>query len=530
MEPSLPTLEEQVVTTPTEKDSSSGLSLSPPPATMAISDSSCSAATTWAELTHSFGDLELDRDQDGSAASASSITGCSFRSTPTPLSAPGSPFPSAYSNSTNYSITNSPSQSSSASFSHSQPGTPTRRRPLTTPLVRSRSPARSYTRRHPQRSLSQSSTGTSSSTSSMMMSLTLPPPPEPCPQVQKTLTLLKSIKQQIKGMKRRESRLSSKLYVQRRERQQMQEQIVQLEARRFRVEAMFLRPLPLILLLPVMGNEDEEYDLCLISEGSDSWNALPPLIRIQLIQTSNGGRTISSRSRGSALLVHFGPTLTQPMAAALSFIRNNPNSNDPMTSLGGNVSDLAHFDLQPLAQQRDVNFWERVTSGRVMEADRSNQLEESSCQFLFDALHRDLQHLWRHQLTQVVDKNTRRIQWILPQEAEDLYYEVIPAAGSSSHLALPPSTPHTVPALPPSTATLPALPPASAPLALPPIPPSLPLALPPIPQPQSPIMSLPKSLSPIPLPPPSPTSSRKSSSPSRPPLSPPSFPLASSLR
>lgn len=427
-----------------------GAGLSPIPAAMSASDSS-SAATSYADLTlgQSFGDLELDHEQDGSILSASSITGCSLRSTPTPtsMSAPNSPHPSFYSASSMHSQVNSPvlSYFSAGAHSYSLPASPVSkpRRPLTTP-VRPKSPH--GTSRH-RRSLSQSSTGTCSSTSSLMIPLTLPAPPEPHPQVKSTLTLLKSIKHQIKAMKRRETRLSNKLHVQRRERQQMQEQIAHLEARRFHVEAMFVRPLPLVLLLPVLG-QDEEYDLCLLSEGSDAWNAMTPLIRIELIQSPcTSGRNISSRGRGAALLIHFGPTLTQPMAAALSFVQNP--SMDALQPGSGTMADLVCMDLQPLVKRRDPAFWERVTCGRVLEADKTNQLEDVSCQFLFDALLRDLQHLWRHQLTQVVDKKTRRIQWILPQEADALYYDAINIPAASPLLLPPLPPPLALPPLPP---------------------------------------------------------------------------------
>jgi hypothetical protein len=450
--PYLPTLSEEEACDDEEQScismrSKYGAALSPMPAAMIASDSS-SAATTWADLTQSYGDLDLDHEQDGSILSASSITGCSLRSTPTPMSmsAPNSPHPSFYSTSSLQAISPVLSYSSSGAHSYSLPASPVSkpRRPLTTP-VRPKSPH--CNARH-RRSLSASSTASCSSTSSLMLPLTLPALPEPCPQVKTTLTLLKSIKHQIKAMKRRETRLSSQLHVQRRERQQMQEQIAHLEARRLRVEAMFVRPLPLVLLLPVQGHE-EEYDLCLLSEGSDSWNALPPLIRIELIQSpSTSGRNISSRGRGAALLIHFGPTLTQPMAAALSFVQNP--SMDALQPGSGTMADLVCMDLQPLVKRRDPAFWERVTCGQVLEADKFNQLEDVSCQFLFDALLRDLQHLWRHQLTQVVDKNTRRIQWILPQEADALYYDAIPAA-----------SPAQLPPLPPPLALLPPLPPPS---------------------------------------------------------------------
>jgi hypothetical protein len=426
-----------------------GAALSPIPAAMTASDSSSAATISFADLTQSYGDLELDHEQDRSIISASSITGCSMRSTPTPMSmsAPNSPHPSPFGSSSSMNWhTNSPVLSycsGAGAHSYSLPASPVSkpRRPLTTP-VRPKSPSRQH-----RRSLSQSSTGTCSSTSSLLLPLTLSALPEPCPQVKSTLTLLKSIKHQIKAMKRREARLSTQLHVQRRERQQMQEQIAHLEARRLRVEAMFVRPLPLVLLLPVIG-QDEEYDLCLISEGSDAWNAMPPLIRIELIQQSpskTSGRNISSRGRGAALLIHFGPTLTQPMAAALSFVQNS--SMDSLQPGSGTIADLVDLDLQPLVKSCDPSFWERVTCGRVLEADKSNQLEDVSCQFLFDALLRDLQELWRGQLTQVVDKNTRRIQWILPQEADALYYDAIPSA---SPVPLPLDA---LPPLPHSSAT-----------------------------------------------------------------------------
>ena len=98
-------------------------------------------------------------------------------------------------------------------------------------------------------------------------------------------------------------------------------------------------------------------------------------------------------------------------------------------------AQIPHMDLQPLTKQMDLPFWERATCGQVLEAD-SHQLTESSCQFLFDAL-TEHKHLWRNQLTQVVDKKTRRIQWILQQEADSLYYEAIPSSpGSAASRAL----------------------------------------------------------------------------------------------
>jgi len=239
------------------------------------------------------------------------------------------------------------------------------------------------------------------------------------------MRLLKSIKQQIKSMKRRESHLSSTLGVSRRERQQMQTQILDMEARRLRVEALFVRPLPLVLLLPVSQRKDE-YDLCLVSEGNDAWTALPPLIRIQLV-TSVSPSAVSSRM--GAMLLHFGPTLTESMAAAVSFV-------------SGTSLTLPHLNLQPLIQHRDPVFWERVTSGGVhgtsptsslalsrhhADINSNDQLDKTSCQFLFDAL-QEHKELWRNQLMHVVDKKTRRIQWILQREANSLYYDAIPSA------------------------------------------------------------------------------------------------------
>ena len=337
---------------------------------------------------------------------------------------------------------------SSFSPSFSLPSTPTRRSrlPLTTPLPSHNS--LSHRRSH-------------SASSLLLPHLTVPSPEETCdPQVLSTMRLLKSIKQQIKALKRRESHLSTQLHVQRRERMQMQEDIAQMEGRRLRVEARFLRPLPLVLLLPVpCSRNHDEYDLCLVSEG-DAWKALSPLIRVQLIQpprpkqpfysqysnsnTNNNNNNASSSSSssqntkgGAALLLHFGPTMTQPMAAAVSFLAGTTSA-----------ASLRHLNLQPLVQRHDPAFWERVTCGHVYGSSLSttapqhynhnsntnnNQLDERSCQFLFDALTEHC-HLWRDQLlTQVVDKKTRRIQWILGQEANALYYDAIPAAPTPNH-------------------------------------------------------------------------------------------------
>lgn len=360
---------------------------------LSVSDTSSSAGGTWPEMTQSFPDQV---DTDHSSLSMSSVPS-SLKSLS--LSAPNSPYPSAYSTmtpSSHYTGTSASSvPSSPANSIHSAPVTPTRssRLPLTSPM--------------PRRPLYNNHRRSQSANSNILLPMALPPPA--CEQVLNTMMLLKSIKKQIKTLKRRESHLSTKLHVQRRERQQMQDQIGQLEARRLRVEAMFVRPLPLVLLLPVAFSVDDEYDLCLVSEGNDAWNALQPLIRVQL-----RGRMSCATMR--ALLLHFGPTLTQPMAAAASFL-----PHDPM--------EVAHLDLQPLIKQRDLSFWDRTTCGQVLEAD-PNQLSEGSCQFLFDAL-TEHKHLWRDQLVQVVDKKTRRIQWILRQEADSLYYDAIPSSPSA---------------------------------------------------------------------------------------------------
>lgn len=366
--------------------------MSPAPA-MTLSDSS--SADTWPEMTQSF--AELDMDQSSVSSLPSSLRSASF-------SAPNSPFPSTYSTATSslHSVPSSPVSSNYSVQTAPTSTTPTRssRLPLTSPLPR----------RYPNKR--------SQSTSDIMMPLSLAP--QPCEQVQNTLSLLKSIKQQIKSMKRRESHLSTKLHVQRRERQQMQDQIANLESRRLRLEAMFVRPVPLVLLLPVASSGQDEYDLCLVSEGKDAWNALQSLARIQLAPGSIRGRM---SSRISPLLLHFGPTLTQPMAASVSFLPQNP-------------SLVAHWDLQPLIKHIDFAFWDRTTCGKVLEAD-INQLGDAACQFLFDAL-MERKSMWRDQLIQVVDKKTRRIQWILQQEADSLYYEAIPsspAALSSTTLA-----------------------------------------------------------------------------------------------
>ena len=438
--------------------------LSPPPSRAPSDNSSYSPFRELSQATtstaSSLGVGELDIGGDHHSISGSSITAASFRSASVCLSAPNSPSPYRFYgqssnnngsshyhhqyNSTNSSLfshftgtdagspmtTNSSSSdsptmtatsmtTSSFSPSFSLPSTPTRRSrlPLTTPL-----PSHSHRRSH-------------SASSLLLPHLTFPSPDDKDaydPQVLSTMRLLKSIKQQIKALKRRESHLSTQLHVQRRERLQMQEDICQMEGRRLRVEAMFLRPLPLVLLLPVpYSRNHDEYDLCLISEG-DAWNALPPLIRIQLIQPPrppqhydlhNNKASLSSKM--GALLLHFGPTMTQPMAAAVSF-------------LNGNAASLSQLNLQPLVQRHDPAFWERVTCGHVYGSasttalehnnNNSNQLDERSCQFLHDAL-TSHSHLWRDQLlTQVVDKKTRRIQWILGQEANALYYDAIPSA------------------------------------------------------------------------------------------------------
>jgi hypothetical protein len=353
--------------------SSKAEAVSPAPG-MAPSDSS-SLGDTWPQC---FPELELDHESMHSISSLpSSLKSMS-------VSAPNSPYLSAHSSATTSSFYSLSSTSHGSSLSqYSTPVTPTRssRLPLTSPL--------------PRRPLHRKS----QSASNILLPLALPPPP--CEQVQTTLVLLKSIKNQIKALKRRESHLSTKLHVQRRERQQMQEQIAHLEARRLRVEALFLRPLPLVLLLPV---NDKEYDVCLVSEGQDAWNALPPLMRTAL-------RAATNRRKGAPLLLHFGPTLTQPMAATVSFL-------PPIQA--------QEVDLQPLVRQMDFPFWDRVTCGQVLEADPTHPLSSASCQFLFDALMVEHNPLWRDQLTHVVDKKTRRIQWILQAEADSLYYEMIP--------------------------------------------------------------------------------------------------------
>jgi len=377
-----------------------------------------------------------------------------------------------------------PTQQPYGTGSQSVPNTPTRSssrgppRPLTTPLL----PRRSLAQRR-SHSTSDLYRDNNDHNNDMLAlpSLTLPAPdePEPCAKVMNTITLLKSIKQQIKAMKRRESRLSMQLQIQRRERQQMQDEIAQLEGRRLRMEAFFLRPLPLVLLLPVMASSpssyssrsqhQDEYDLCLISEGQDAWNALPPLIRIQLVP---GARSTLS-SRMGPVLLHFGPTRSQSVAASVSFVVRGvggdmsslspttvaaaaqlpffPDASDSKSDHDYNNSHalvlprnhnhanqlVQHQDLQVLTKFHDERFWERVTSGQVLPADANHQLEEQSCKFLYEAL-MDHQDLWRNQLTQVIDKKTRRIQWVLHPEASALYYDTVPSASKTT--STPPTT------------------------------------------------------------------------------------------